>query len=869
MTLGMIRKKMRNRGFEPWTFKSCLGYQHFVINDNNCDQRKKDSKKTSTATLAEIKTEANVAEKASALVAATDHGDHMTFDSRQVSTLRPSSQKIVSTANCNTTPIIGEGSLTLTDTLNLDYVLVVPSLDYNLLMTWLCLMKTKDEVNLLFQNFHKVIETQYNAKVRVLRSDNGGEYQSFDLQKYLEGHDIIHQTTCSNTPQQNGVAERKNQHLLEVVRASLIAAKTPISYWGEAITSAAYLINRVPSSSINFQTPLQALTNAVVAPTVPNLPPRVFGCVAFVHLHKHQRTKLTSHALQCVFVGYALHKKGYRCYHPPTRQMYITMDVVFHEDSMYFSSKSELQGEYHKEIQTLDYDYYISEEDESGQSELVNQEVGEFDMSGQQFGSEDVFTEIPNQSSSVEDVLNLELDPFMKRLPHRYNKGIPKPTYEPELSTKVKYPMSNYVSNHRLFESNKSFVNQLSTVAIPNSVQEALADPRWKAAMNEEMKSLQKNETWELVESRLVAKGYTQAYGIDYTETFAPIAKINTVRVLLSLTANLDWPLQQFDVKNAFLHGELSEEVYMDLPPGCIVSEKQCQKVCKLKKSLYGLKQSSRAWLGRFTKSMRAFDYRQSNSDHTLFLKKQHGKITTLIVYVDDMVVTGNDPEERKALQNYLSKEFEMKDLGPLKYFLGIEVSRSSEGIFLSQRKYALDLLQETGMLGCQPVNTPIEEVCQYMHNLGEQHMNAVMRILRYLKNAPGKGILFTKNIDHQSIEVYTDADWAGAVDDRRSTSGYFTFVGGNLVTWKSYLSRQPIRLFCDNKAACDIAYNPVQHDRTKHVEVDRFFIKEKLDDKIVELPKIRSEDQLADILTKAVSSQVDKLGMCDIYAPT
>ncbi|RVW24667.1 Retrovirus-related Pol polyprotein from transposon TNT 1-94 [Vitis vinifera] len=761
-----------------------------------------------------------------------------------------------------------------------------------------------------------MIETQYNAKVRVLRSDNGGEYQSSDLQKYLEGHGIIHQTTCSNTPQQNGVAERKNRHLLEVVRASLIAAKTPISYWGEAITSAAYLINRVPSSSINFQTPLQALTNVVVAPTVPNLPPRVFGCGIW---------------------------------------------------------------EYHKEIQTLDYDYHISEEDESGQSELVNQEVGELDMSGQQFGSEDVFTEIPNQSSSVEGVLNLEPDPFMKRLPHRHNRGIPKPTYEPELSTKVKYPMSNYVSNHRLSESNKSFVNQLSTVAIPNSVQEALADPRWKAAMNEEMKSLQKNETWELVEcppgkkpvgcrwiytvkykadgsierfkARLVAKGYTQTYGIDYTETFAPVAKINTVRVLLSLAANLDWPLQQFDVKNAFLHGELSEEVYMDLPPGCMVSEKQCQKVCKLKKSLYGLKQSPRAWFGRFTKSMRAFGYRQSNSDHTLFLKKQHGKITTLIVYVDDMVVTGNDPEERKALQNYLSREFEMKDLGPLKYFLGIEVSRSSEGIFLSQRKYALDLLQETGMSGCQPVNTPIEEglklcvepnqvstdkgryqrlvgrlmylahtrpdlayalsvVSQYMHNPGEQHMNAVMRILRYLKNAPGKGILFAKNVDHQSIEVYTDADWAGAVDDRRSTSGYFTFVGGNLVTWKSkkqnvvarssaeaefrgmalglcealwlrlllqdlgYLSRQPIRLFCDNKAACDIAHNPVQHDRTKHVEVDRFFIKEKLDDKIVELPKIRSEDQLADILTKAVSSQVfskflDKLGMCDIYAPT
>ena len=193
--------------------------------------------------------------------------------------------------------------------------------------------------------------------------------------------------------------------------------------------------------------------------------------------------------------------------------------------------------------------------------------------------------------------------------------------------------------------------------------------------------------------ARLVAKGYTQTYGIDFTDTFSPVAKINTFRVLLSLDANLDWPLQQFDVKNAFLHGELFEEVYMDLPPGCMTPKVHFRKVCILKKSLYGLKQSSRAWFGRFTKSMRSFSYHQSNLDHTLFLKKHHGKITALIVYVNDMVVIGNDPDERKTLQSYLSSEFEMKDLGHLKYFHGIEVSRSDKGIFLSRRKYALDLL--------------------------------------------------------------------------------------------------------------------------------------------------------------------------------
>ena len=177
--------------------------------------------------------------------------------------------------------------------------------------------------------------------------------------------------------------------------------------------------------------------------------------------------------------------------------------------------------------------------------------------------------------------------------------------------------------------------------------------------------------TIERFKARLVAKWYTQTYGINYTNTFVPVAKINIVRVLLSLATNLDWPLQQFNVKNAFLHGELSEEVYMDLPPRCIMQKVHCRKVCKLKKSLYGLKQSPRAWFGRFTKSMRSFCYHQSNLDHILFLKKQHGKITALIVYVDDMVVTGNDPDERKALQSYLSSEFKMKALCHLKYFLG------------------------------------------------------------------------------------------------------------------------------------------------------------------------------------------------------
>ena len=279
---------------------------------------------------------------------------------------------------------------------------------------------------------------------------------------------------------------------------------------------------------------------------------------------------------------------------------------------------------------------------------------------------------------------------------------------------------------------------------------------------------------------------------------FAPIVKLNIGRVFFSLTTNLDWTLQQMNVKNTFLNGNLEEEVYINLP---LIFDKESKdgKVCKLRKSLYGLKQSPHAWFNRFAKSLHYQGYTQANSDYMLFYKHRNEKVTILRVYMDDIILTSNDKGERERLKEKLALEFKMKDLGSLHIFLEIEVARSREGISISQRKYVLDLLKETSMIGCKPANTPMDPntklstklaqgpmnkgryhrlvgkliylshtrldiafgisyVSQFMHPPLGEHMEAVHKILRDIKGTFGRSLFFRKTMGN-SIEVYTNAD--------------------------------------------------------------------------------------------------------------
>lgn len=324
-----------------------------------------------------------------------------------------------------------------------------------------------------------------------------------------------------------------------------------------------------------------------------------------------------------------------------------------------------------------------------------------------------------------------------------------------------------------------------------------------------------------------MAKGFTQTHGLDYFQTFAPVAKMSTVRIILSLAAIQNWTLHQLDITNVFLHGDLHEEVYMHLPLGVPVPPdfQGSIPICKLIKSLYGLKQAPREWFAKFSQALLTFGFIQSKCDNSLFYIHTSSSFTALLVYVDDIILTGSSSSEITTVKAFLQSQFKVKDLGHLNYFLGIEIARSKDGIYIHQRKYALNLLNTTGLLAAKPshitleaqhnLNTesgtplsdgsiyrrlvgqliyltitrpelsyPVHILSQFMANPTNVHWNAALKLVRYLKNAPGQGLLLSAT-SSLSLQVFCDADWAACLMTRRSVSGYCVMLGNSLLSWK------------------------------------------------------------------------------------
>uniref|UniRef100_A0A2N9FUY7 Reverse transcriptase Ty1/copia-type domain-containing protein n=2 Tax=Fagus sylvatica TaxID=28930 RepID=A0A2N9FUY7_FAGSY len=430
-----------------------------------------------------------------------------------------------------------------------------------------------------------------------------------------------------------------------------------------------------------------------------------------------------------------------------------------------------------------------------------------------------------------------------------------------------------------------------ATLHEPHTFREASFDPLWQQAMKEELDALLKTGTCDLVDlpagksaigckwvykiktrsdgtvdrykARLVAKGFTQEYGIDYEETFAPVARLSSVRTLIAVSASQHWPLFQMDVKNAFLNGELTEEVYMQLPPGFSQPPDFSPKVCRLRRALYGLKQALRAWFAKFSSTISQHGFSASLYDSALFFRHSDHGITLLLLYVDDMIITGDDVQGIQDLKRFLGQHFEMKDLGPLSYFLGLEVSSSSDGCYLTQAKYTSDLISRAGITDSKIVDTPIEYNNRLNTHDGEPLPDATL--YRQLVGSLVYLTITRPDISYAVHIAYFDADWAGDPTDRRSTIGYCFLLGDSLISWRSKKQSVVARssteaeyraladttaellwlrwllqdlgidcstavlIQCDNQSAIQIAHNDVFHERTKHIEIDCHFVRHHL----------------------------------------
>ncbi|RVX10963.1 Retrovirus-related Pol polyprotein from transposon RE1 [Vitis vinifera] len=536
------------------------------------------------------------------------------------------------------------------------------------------------------------------------------------------------------------------------------------------------------------------------------LPPRVFGCTCFVHILTPGQDKLSAKAMKCLFLGYSRLQKGYCCYSLETHRYFISADVTFFEDSPFFSTTSESLPV--SEVLPIPI---ISPPDAMPPRPL----------------------QVYHRRSRVVAPLPFAEAP-VDSLP------IPSASPAPTLPSPNDLPIATMVDEMATLHSNGTW----DLVVLPSG--KSTVGCRWVYAVK-----VGPDGQVDRLKARLVAKGYTQVYGSDYGETFSLIAKIASVRLLLSMAAMCSWPLYQLDIKNVFLHGDLAEEVYMEQPPGFVA-------------------QGSLVY----------------TADHSVFYHHNSlGQCIYLVVYVDDIVITGSDQDGIQKLKQHLFTHFQTKDLGKLKYFLGIEIAQSSSGVVLSQRKYALDILEETGMLDYKPVDTPMDPNVKLVPGQEEPLRD------------PGR------------YRQLVDADWAGSPTDRRSTSGYSVFIGGNLISWKSkkqdvvarssaeaeyramalatceliwlrHLLRElrfgkdeQMKLICDNQVALHIASNPIFHERVKHIEVDCHFIREKIASGCVATSFVNSNDQLADIFTKSLRGPkikyiCNKLGAYDVYAP-
>ncbi|KAJ0653431.1 putative RNA-directed DNA polymerase [Helianthus annuus] len=742
-------------------------------------------------------------------------------------------------------------------------------------MSWVYFLKNKSQAFEKFKAFKTLVEKESEHRIKVLRTDRGGEFCSHEFNLFCENNGIKRELTVSYTPQHNGVVERKNRTIMGMARSMLKETGLPNCFWAEGVATAVYLLNRATTKAVPEKTPYEAWSGR--KPSVRHL--KVFGCVAFGHVPIHQRRKLDNRAEKCIFIGYAQECKGYRLYNPVTKKLQVKRNVVFFEQNRW---------------------EWLDDKTSAGLDNSALQDpfplMIESDISSNGDHLPSVHASTPNTYENIDMSQNLSSpsshqsnSPFPQSTPTYDTTHSPDNSTSPSLNT-YSNPMSttnvtspnvsqelenaasppqnsddgpsrrqrkppswlhDFESGEGLSDEEAQFLTLTSTD--PSTFQEAADKQEWQKAMMSELEAIKKHDTWELVtlpkgknvvglkwifktklgvdgkivkhKARLVVKGYSQLHGIDYQETFAPVARFETIRVVISVAAQRGWELHQLDVKTAFLNGELSEEIYVNQPEG-FVKKGDEDKVYRLKKALYGLKQAPRAWYSRIDGYFSQHGYVRSINEPNLYVKKVNNDFIYVCLYVDDIVYTSSSAKLIKEFKACMEQEFEMSDMGLLKLFLGLEVNQTPKGVFLSQKKYAKSLVSKFGMDGCKAEVTPmnaneklflddkadkVDEVMfrslvggliylthtrpdlaysvslisRFMQSPSKLHLGAAKRILRYVASTIGFGIWYERGVPVQLLG-YTDSDWASSIDDRKSVSASVFNLGSGAVTWSS-----------------------------------------------------------------------------------
>ncbi|KAJ9538292.1 hypothetical protein OSB04_031025 [Centaurea solstitialis] len=836
------------------------------------------------------------------------------------------------------------------------YCLVIVD-DYSR-FTWVYFLRTKDETSGLIKPFVTRVENKTNLRVKVIRSDNGTEFKNADLNSFCEEKGIERQYSAPRTPQQNGVAERRNRTLIEAARTMLADSKLPITFWAEAVNTSCYVQNRVLIVKSKGKTPYELFEKK--KPYIGFLQP--FGCPCTILDTKTHLGKIKSKSDDGFFVGYSSQSKALRVFNSTTRIIEESDNVKCNENTPNIPGSG---PNWLFDIDSLTNSLNMSYTVNAGSDEST---VDDHTKSGSAEKSDDQPIEESTPSQNLGGIPALEEGPQWDQEPevNDSNLGVDL-TEEPLHLTRtqknhpptlvigdIQSPMITRKQSKNLPNPHLSMISVFLSQTEPKKATDAMKDPSWIEAMQEELLQFVLQHVWDLVDlpkghrvigtkwifrnktdergiviknkARLVAQGYTQEEGIDYDDVFAPVARIEAIRLFLAFASYKGFKVYQMDVKSAFLYGTIDEEVYVSQPPG-FEDPKYPDKVYKLRKALYGLHQAPRAWYDTLSSYLLENKFERGVIDKTLFIKRTKTDMLLVQIYVDDIIFGSTKDDMCKEFEELMHKKFKMSSMGELTFFLGLQVKQKTDGIFINQSKYVATMLQKFGMNDAKPASTPMEthkqltadvegeevDVHHYRSMIGslmyltasrpdimfavcvcaryqvrpkESHLHAVKRIFKYLKGQPRLGLWYPNDSSFDLV-AYTDSDYGGANLDRKSTSRGCQFLGGRLVSWQckkqttvsqstteaEYIAASQCcsqvlwiqnqmqdygisflqtPIYIDNNSAISIVNNPVKHSKTKHIEIKYHFIRDCNEKRLIQVLKVHTDDQYADLFTKA-----------------